>query len=229
MNFKSISPHLLAIGIFFLLTVIVYHPYFFDGKGLSQALVDEFSLRDIDSKLISPDLIPQKHKPHAVGGLVYVPNPDSLLRPSDLKKAFALAQKIAPQLLESADKSGAIFASITRLDGAFGFRGAGLNNPLQGAYAGLVKTAAIEWQAVNCRAIDIEPDWRRYHKMAGKIVSELVAPTGAVEIGMDRSKRVELELIAAPLARNQEIRIDLNPTDVVIVTGGARGITAAAT
>ena len=36
MNFRSAAPHLLAIGIFFLLTVVVYHPYFFDGKGLLQ-------------------------------------------------------------------------------------------------------------------------------------------------------------------------------------------------
>jgi NAD(P)-dependent dehydrogenase (short-subunit alcohol dehydrogenase family) len=200
-----------------------------DGKGLSQALVDEFNRRDIDSKLISPDSAPQKQKSHTVGGLVYVPNPDSLLRPLDLKKAFALAQNIAQQLLESAEKGGAIFASITRLDGAFGFNGAGLNNPLQGAFAGLVKTAAIEWQAVNCCAIDIAPNWRRYRNIAKKIVSELVAPAGAVEIGMDQGKRVVLELDAAPFARNQEIRIDLNPTDVVVVTGGARGISAAAT
>ncbi len=200
-----------------------------DGKGLSQALVDELSRRDIESKLISSDFISQKQKPHTVGGLVYIPNPDSLLQPSDLKKAFALAQNLAPQLLDSAEKGGAIFASITRLDGAFGFRGAELNNPLQGAFAGLVKTAAIEWRAVNCCAIDIEPDWRQYRNMASKIVSELVAPSGAVEIGMDQSKRVVLELVAAPFARNQEIKIDLNPTDVVVVTGGARGITAAAT
>jgi NAD(P)-dependent dehydrogenase (short-subunit alcohol dehydrogenase family) len=200
-----------------------------DGKGLSQALADEFSRCDIGSKLISPDSALQKQKPHTVGGLVYVPNPDSPLRPSDLKKAFALAQNIALQLLESAEKGGAIFASITRLDGAFGFNGAGLNNPLQGAFAGLVKTAAIEWQAVNCCAIDVAPDWRRYRNIAKKIVNELVAPSGAVEIGMDHGKRVVLELDAAPFARNQDIRIDLNPTDVVVVTGGARGITAAAT
>ncbi|MCP4458490.1 MAG: YfhO family protein [Cytophagales bacterium] len=36
MNFKNILPHLLAISIFFLLVVTVYHPYFFDGKGMSQ-------------------------------------------------------------------------------------------------------------------------------------------------------------------------------------------------
>jgi NAD(P)-dependent dehydrogenase (short-subunit alcohol dehydrogenase family) len=199
-----------------------------DGKGLSQALADEFSRRNIDSKLISPDSAPQKQKPHTVGGLVYVPNPDSPLRPSDLKKAFALAQNLAPQLLESAEKGDAIFASITRIDGAFGFKGAGLNNPLQGAFAGLLKTAAIEWQAVNCCAIDVAPDWRRYRNIAKKIVSELMAPSGAIEIGMDHDKRVVLELDAAPFDRNRDIRIDLNPTDVVVVTGGARGITAAA-
>jgi hypothetical protein len=36
MNLKSILPHALAIVIFFLLTVVLYHPYFFDGQGLNQ-------------------------------------------------------------------------------------------------------------------------------------------------------------------------------------------------
>ncbi len=200
-----------------------------DGKGLSQAIVAEFSRRGIDSILVTPHSLSHKQKPQTLGGLVYVPNPDSLLQPSDLRKVFTLTQKLAPQLLESAEKGGAIFAAITQLDGAFGFSDKRLRNPLQGAFAGLIKTAAIEWQAVNCCAIDIEPDGRQYGSMAGKIVSELVAPTGAVEIGMGRGKRIALELVAAPLALNQHVDIDLKPTEVVIVSGGARGITAAAT
>lgn len=36
MNLKSILPHLLAVVVFFVLTVIIYHPYFLDGQGLSQ-------------------------------------------------------------------------------------------------------------------------------------------------------------------------------------------------
>jgi len=36
MNFKTILPHALAVVIFFLLTVIIYQPHFFDGKGLAQ-------------------------------------------------------------------------------------------------------------------------------------------------------------------------------------------------
>jgi NAD(P)-dependent dehydrogenase (short-subunit alcohol dehydrogenase family)/acyl carrier protein len=200
-----------------------------DEKGLSQALVEEFKRRNIDSSLIPPDSIPQNQNSHTAGGLVLVPNSNSSFRSSDLKNAFALTQHIAPQLLESAEKESAIFASITRLDGAFGFNGAGLRNPLQGALAGLVKTAAIEWQAVSCHAIDIAPDWRPYRKIAGAIVDVLLTSEATVEIGMDQDKRVVPELVAAPFAGNQNIRIDLDPNDVVVVAGGARGITAAAT
>ena len=82
---------------------------------------------------------------------------------------------------------------------------------------------------MNCHAIDIAPDWRPYHKIAPEIVNELLATNGTVEIGMDRDKRVAPELEAAPLAGNPSIRLDLDPNDVVVVAGGARGITAAAT
>lgn len=36
MNFKTILPHFLAVVIFFLITVIVYHPHFIDGQTISQ-------------------------------------------------------------------------------------------------------------------------------------------------------------------------------------------------
>lgn len=36
MNLKAILPHLLAVALFFLLTVVLYHPYFFQGHELYQ-------------------------------------------------------------------------------------------------------------------------------------------------------------------------------------------------
>lgn len=36
MNLKSALPHLLAVAFFFLLTMVIYQPYFFEGKNLSQ-------------------------------------------------------------------------------------------------------------------------------------------------------------------------------------------------
>jgi hypothetical protein len=45
------------------------------------------------------------------------------------------------------------------MDGAFGFTGNAFNDPEQGALAGLAKTAALEWQSVICRAIDLSPEF----------------------------------------------------------------------
>lgn len=36
MNLKSILPHAIAIAIFFVITVVIYHPYFFNGQGVYQ-------------------------------------------------------------------------------------------------------------------------------------------------------------------------------------------------
>ncbi len=200
-----------------------------DKKGLAKAIADELRCRNLDSVIISSTFSGRQEKLPKIGGLIYIPTLDSLRQPSNLKNAFILTQHAAPDLLDSAKHGGAIFATITRLDGAFGFSGEEIDNPLQGALAGLVKTAACEWDGVNCCAIDIAPDWQKNREIAKKIVIELLEPDGSVEIGMNRSKRIVLELETVDFAPDHKRKINLNPTDVVVVAGGARGITAAAT
>jgi len=124
----------------------------------------------------------------------------------------------------------ALFATVTRLDGAFGFMGNGVENPLQGGLAGLAKTAAVEWEGVCCRAIDIEPSWHDIHEIATAVVAELLYANvrDAVEVGLDAGSRSNLQLVSNPYAKRHHIETDLNPGDVVVVSGGARGVTAAA-
>ena len=102
-----------------------------DRTGLSQAIVDEFELHDINTVLISSDILKYKEKLPEAAGLIIVGNPEA--EPEaihkaenanpDLKDAFLLANHVAKDILDSAEKGGAIFATITRLDGAFGFKG----------------------------------------------------------------------------------------------------------
>jgi NAD(P)-dependent dehydrogenase (short-subunit alcohol dehydrogenase family) len=129
--------------------------------------------------------------------------------------------------LDSAEKDGALFAAVTRLDGAFGFKGRGIDHPFQGGLAGLVKTAAVEWKNVRCRVFDIAPGWQDHADIAETLVSELLYanPTDPVEVGLDPDARWVPELESLPFPQG-DLRLD--PGDVVIVTGGARGITAAA-
>ncbi|MBW1867118.1 MAG: SDR family oxidoreductase, partial [Deltaproteobacteria bacterium] len=100
-------------------------------------------------------------------------------------------------------------------------------DPMQGGLAGLAKTAALEWQNVFCKALDLEPDWHDHNKIAAAIVQEVLnrAPAPTVEVGLGQDSRLTLELIRTPLCVPE---VTLNSKDVFLVSGGARGVTAAA-
>ncbi len=201
-----------------------------DTTGLSQAIADGFASLNIKAKMISDemlsDIVNGETRLKNAAGLVIV-SKNMLHDHRFLKDAFALTHRMALDLLESGAQDGALFATITRLDGAFGFKGRGIADPLQGGLAGLAKTAAMEWENVCCRAIDIAPDWKETIQIAKAVVAELLNSDGSgpVEVGLDAGSRCILALEAAPY-RHGEIALD--PGDVVVITGGARGVTASA-
>ncbi|MGA8178762.1 MAG: SDR family oxidoreductase, partial [Desulfobacterales bacterium] len=200
-----------------------------DETGLSQAVVDKFKSMDIQAEIlpgkrISDTISGKNPVTHAAGLILLAEQP---MDNGFFQQAFSLAKFFGPDLLHSAEKGGALFASVTRLDGAFGFKGRGIDHPFQGGLAGLVKTAAVEWENVRCRAFDITPGWQHHADIAEALVSELLCadPMDPVEVGLEPDARWILELESLPFPQGN---ICLDPKDVVIVTGGARGITAAA-
>jgi NAD(P)-dependent dehydrogenase (short-subunit alcohol dehydrogenase family) len=195
-----------------------------EPSGLSRAIVASLAEMGLDAVLVSnAALAGGQALPAAACGLVIVQDPASPAVEADLMHAFELARRLGPELQESARLGGAFFATVTRLDGALGFRGAGLANPVQGALAGLAKTAAVEWPEVRCHAIDVAPDWDDHDAVAKALAAEFMGST-AVEIGLERGRRVTPRLTDAPCSAGD---IHLAPQDVVVVSGGARGITAA--
>ena len=155
-----------------------------------------------------------------------------------LKRAFALVRRLAGELNRAAADGGAMLVTVSRMDGAFGLRGNCDFDAASGGLAGLAKTAAREWPAVRCRAIDVSADWRDVAAIARRIVQECSA-AGPTEIGLRPDGRCALELSASrpPCRTNGRPddcrgdtphRLNFAPGDVVIVTGGARGVTAAA-
>ncbi len=195
-----------------------------DNTGLSEEIAEELTRQGISTIRISLDILKYKKRLPAAAGLIIVQDPGSASIDTDLKDAFALTRHLAPSLIESAAQKGAIFATVTRLDGTFGLKGGPLNQPNQGALAGLAKTAAREWENVSCHAIDITPDWSDQHQVAKAIVTEVLS-TGPIEIGLDPDKRTTVTMQPEPTPDGP---INLAPGDVVVISGGARGITAAA-
>jgi len=212
-----------------------------DNSGLSKAITEELKSQNIDAVHISKEALMNKKDLPKAAGLIMLPtnaandfSTEEQKNDKILKDAFILTNHLASDLIDSAVKGGAIFATITRLDGAFGFKGKSIANAVTGGLAALAKTASIEWESVCCRAIDIVPDWEDNKDIAKAVVAELVNPdpSGPIEIGLDKNlspgSRFTLKLELSPYQPAQKIQLDLNNGDVVVVTGGARGITASA-
>jgi malonyl CoA-acyl carrier protein transacylase/NADP-dependent 3-hydroxy acid dehydrogenase YdfG len=194
-----------------------------DRAGLSQALLSEFGRLGINAVLVSTDILQHKKAlPHAAG-LVIVQNPASAAPEADLRHSFELTAALAGDLVESARQEGSFFATVTRMDGAFGFSGRPIACPVQGALAGLAKTAAAEWPEVVCRALDIDPAWSDLRAAAQAVAAHAMA-RGPVEIGISASG------CRTPLLVSEEYpegEFPIRAGDAVVVSGGARGITAA--
>ncbi len=138
-----------------------------------------------------------------------------------VKEAFRLIQLAGPSLRQA----GGILVTASRMDGAFGFGALnGNGNPISGALAGLVKTAAREWPEVHCKAVDLNPELGISAGEAAPLIEEMFRQ-GPVEVGLSGKSRSGLLVeTAAPAGRNALPTLEAG--DVVIVTGGARGITA---
>ena len=142
---------------------------------------------------------------------------------SSILEAFRLIQAAGPSLRRV--KDGGILVTVSRLDGVFGFGSLnGNGDPVSGGLAGLLKTARHEWPEVHCKAIDLNPEVQQGPEVADAIVEEMFR-AGPVEVGLFAGERFSLELQTTPLSVSHGLAV-LKDGDLVVVTGGARGITA---
>ncbi len=183
----------------------------------------------IDSHGYRPQVIawndsPYAYGPRGVAGLILIA-PEGLLPEDFHLRAFRWLKHAGTGLLQAARHNGAVFAAVTRLDGSFGLGPLDpARDPGMGALLGLVKTAALEWPDVSCKAIDCDPAAMR--QLGGPLVEEVFL-AGPTEVGLTLTERFTLDLLPATLPESEWTPL-LNERDVVLITGGARGVTAAA-
>ena len=202
-----------------------------DGTRLPQALCDRFATQGRTARVVPADIATKGNGIAGlarIGGLVVLARPDPTADPiwseaseQRLKHAFALTKRVGPMLREAAAGGGALFATVSRMDGVFGLTG-GRFDAVQGGLAGLTKTVAREWPALRCKALDVAAAWSDSGEVAAAIVSELTT-AGPVEVGLDGNMRRGLETVPTAITNG---RSRLGPDDVVVLTGGARGVTA---
>jgi NAD(P)-dependent dehydrogenase (short-subunit alcohol dehydrogenase family) len=160
--------------------------------------------------------------PESLSGLVILGRKDA--DDAFILNAFKLLQIAEKGLRKRAEDGIKRLVTVTFMDGRFGFGDPAREiGPIQGGLAGLSKTAGYEWPEVACLALDMG-EFGDPQESASTIVSEMFK-TGPVERGLSKEHRIALKLIPGPL-QTAEKRTLLDPDDVVIVSGGARGITA---
>ena len=201
-----------------------------DKSPLADALVKNLSERGHKAQKVSPDGV----LPAGLAGLIILA-PAVKLGKKDfwneaseafLKQAFRLARAAGPALKAAGKNSGAALMTVSRLDGAFGMSGLkSEQDPVSGGLAGLAKTAGHEWPEVSCRAVDAAADWTHTVSVAQALADELFLK-GPAELGLSETGGKLVLLSRSEQAQGGSF--PLAKGDVVLITGGARGVTAEA-
>ncbi len=134
-----------------------------------------------------------------------------------LLDTFSLIQRCANSL----KRSKGILASITSLGGDFGFEKSIEGNPIQAGLYGIIKTADKEWPEVNCKSIDINTTTTSL-----EIIQSELFLDGPLEVGLAEEQAKQLMLEEEELSKIKQERTALNQDDLVVISGGARGVTA---
>ena len=146
------------------------------------------------------------------------------------KTAFKALQAAGPAVAAAAERGlSPLVMGLTFIGGSFGFaNSAPITAPSCGALGGLLKTAAREWPGVRVRSIDLPA--AAYGPEAAYYLPGLMAaadPSAPVELGLAEADKLMTPGLTPYKSKNIRVR-HLREGQTLLVTGGARGVTAAA-
>ncbi|MGQ0798955.1 MAG: SDR family oxidoreductase [Pseudomarimonas sp.] len=203
------------------------HPVCVLGHALiGAALAAELDARGVKAEYVT-ELPPAANRCVYLGGLRDIECDDQAVAIN--REAFAVARQLASQLdahASARDARGAgLFVSVQDTGGTFGLSAMDPRRAWLSGLPALIKTAALEWPRAALKAIDIESDGRAASELARVIADELLAGGGEIEVMLPASgQRETLCSVAEPIAHGSAV---VGSGDVVVVSGGARGVTAA--
>ena len=191
-----------------------------DGRGIGAALAAALRAQGIAATVGSS-------VPAACDALILL---DGLGAAADVDAACA-AQRAAFSAARAAagalQAAGGVFVTVQDTGGSYGLGSAALPRAWYGGFAGLAKSAAKEWPTVAVRSIDLECGKLPAQQLGQRLADELLNGGDERETGLAANgTRVRLALNECAPAAAARGRIPAKT--VVVATGGARGVTAAA-
>ncbi len=191
-------------------------------EAISQALAAILRTHGIGTTIVSEPSANAEAVIHLAGlqgGLQRAATRDDTLAVN--RVVFADAQRIAAKF----EEHGGVFITVQDTGGTFGL----LTEPGARAWAGgiaaLAKTAAQEWPKAQVKAIDIALETQSPITVAEHLAQEILAGGADLEVGLDSVHGRVTVVAAAERVSTRARRIDHR--DVIVVSGGGRGVTAA--
>ncbi|TAJ54672.1 MAG: SDR family NAD(P)-dependent oxidoreductase [Nevskiaceae bacterium] len=153
-----------------------------------------------------------------IDGLIHLwsLNPSSRLR--DVKRFFAVVRA-------SLQRRARHLLVASALGGDFGAAGAANNFRRGGGFAGLVKSVVKEFPELRAHWIDFDLS-ESLDAIAKHIEAELLAANPLPEVAYQSGRRYAREIVPTELTAGSLDGLPLTPESTVLITGGARGITA---
>ncbi|UQZ89732.1 hypothetical protein C4J81_11150 [Deltaproteobacteria bacterium Smac51] len=203
-------------------------------------LSDESPLADeLAARLANEGLEVARAAWHEAGRLSEAPLPAGLIvvwpkADQDLGlagTAFQVIRGAGLALSRAAERGGnPLLMGVTFMGGSFALGGPDNMDlsPASASLAGLIKTAAREWAGVRARVVDLPID--AYDTAAASFVDSIEAASAAeapVEVGLEAPGRFAAPRLAPYKMKNIRVR-HIREGQTILVTGGARGVTAAA-
>jgi len=222
-----------------------------DGLGSAQELADRLAELDVKTVLVrhgAGDFAADLTDPVAVSallgrvraacgpvsGLVHLlplaeppqGETDERRMRREVKSLYLLARGLETEIRAAGKAGAAVLLAVTAMGGAMGY---GDDRPDgffagHGGVAGFTKCLGYEWPDVTVRVVDVAADLPA-PRLVEQLLGELAAVDGPFEVGRDGDRRVTWQVEPGPLAKDAP-EIALGADDTVLVTGGARGITA---
>ncbi|MGW7272054.1 SDR family NAD(P)-dependent oxidoreductase [Streptomyces sp. NPDC054864] len=201
-----------------------------EGTGVAAALVDELASHGVRAA-VSPAEIPVETRALvSLEGLRHVA--DTKAACAVARSLFHTARRVAPAM-----RDGGLWVTVQDTDGDFGLGGTQGVRAGLGGIAGLARTAAREWPQACVKAIDCARGRRDAKKIARAIAQELLHGGASTDVGLpEEGGRLR---VTAERRANDTVHGAIDgpvtgqppgppgPQDVLVVTGGARGVTAA--
>ena len=207
-----------------------------DGLGVAAKVASLLQQQGATTEIISEEVLTSPEKlagliaqTYPVSGIVHlsplaeVSMPEKL---ADWRYYTQIHTKSLFQLLSALEilPEGRVLAA-SLLGGAFGRDGnCGTGLPTGGASNGLLKTLVKERQDITAKALDLDARLSA-EEMAQIVVQELLLPGGRLEVGYPQGVRTVFHTVPESIGAREAV-ISPSKDWVVLITGGARGITA---